>query len=398
MNGGGDFFGAMGWALRKYAWLVVAFIVGLGVLVPFLLNRGPATYEAQAQVGPTDKVLLQPLDPLPRIGDSVFANGAVADAVRSSLHLSKATAVSPKYVELVAAQDNLVFTVLGHSSNAVTAQKLANLAAATFTVELNKYSKSVGQFQVQHGAPLPATPAAKLGGGKLAIGIGLAAGLIAGLAAVALLLVWRRPILDQAGAEEATNAPVYGQVRLPRGGRDVDPYAVRGLAPLCRRVLADPYGTVLLVSFPKGATKLRQLGSAMTRLLSRVQASNRTTGDATQFSAGSTSSAGWNDTDATSPNGMPRRGNVQLQVATDNSLEHVANLPEAALTLLVVPEGTRLKTLREAAGEYFTGGPGGLVIVSREGRRLFGGSKGTMSRRQPQPSSESSQEEVPVSQ
>ena len=395
MNGGGDFLSAMGWALRKYAWLVLAFIVGLGVL-PFLLNRGPTTYEAQAQVGPTDKVLLQPLDPLPRIGESVFNNGAVAKAVRDTLKLGPGATVSPKYVELVAAQDNLVFTVLGHDKDAATAQKLANLAAATFTVELNKYSGSVGQFQVQHGAPLPATPTATLGGGNLAIAIGLLAGLIAGLAAVALIVVWRRPVLDAASAEEATNAPVYGLVRLPRGRGQVDSFSVRGLAPLCRRVLASSYDTVLLVSSPKGETQLRDLGIAMSNLLNRVQRAPRPTPGG-QFGASGASTVGWNDPGASSANGVPPRANVRLQVATSDSLEQVATLPDSALTLLVVPRGTNLKELRDAAGEYFTGGAGGLVIVSQEGRRM-GRSSGGSTSRGSRGSSTPSQQEVSVPQ
>jgi hypothetical protein len=380
MNGGGDFLSAMGWALRKYAWLVLAFIVGLGVLIPFLLNRGPTMYEAQAQVGPTDKVLLQPLDPLPRIGESVFNNGAVAKAVRDTLKLEPGATVSPKYVELVAAQDNLVFTVLGHYQDATTAQKLANLAAATFTVELNKYSGSVGQFQVQHGAPLPATPTATLGGGKLAIAIGLLAGLIAGLAAVALIVVWRRPVLDAASAEEATNAPVYGLVKLPRGRGQVDSYSVRGLAPLCRRVLASSYDTVLLVGSPNGATQLRDLGIAMSNLLNRVQRAPRPTPGGSFGASEAASTVGWNDPAASSANGVPPRTNVQLRVATSDSLEQVATLPDSALTLLVVPRGTTMKELRDAAGEYFTGGAGGLVIVSQEGRRMGRSSGGSTSR------------------
>jgi hypothetical protein len=398
MNGGGDFLSAMGWALRKYAWLVLAFIVGLGVLIPFLLNRGPTTYEAQAQVGPTDKVLLQPLDPLPRIGESVFNNGAVAKAVRDTLKLGPGATVSPKYVELVAAQDNLVFTVLGHDKNAQTAQKLANLAAATFTVELNKYSGSVGQFQVQHGAPLPATPTATLGGGKLAIAIGLLAGLIAGLAAVALIVVWRRPVLDAASAEEATNAPVYGLVKLPRGRGPVDSYSIRGLAPLCRRVLASSYDTVLLVSSPKGETQVRDLGSAMSNLLNRVQRTPRPTpGSGSQFGTGGASTVGWNDPGASSANGVPPRTNVQLHVATSDSLEQVATLPDSALTLLVVPRGTNLKELRDAAGEYFTGGAGGLVIVAQASRKM-GRSSGGSTSRGSRGSSTPAQQEVTVPQ
>nr|MBA2558855.1 hypothetical protein [Propionibacteriales bacterium] len=52
MNEDVDVLSALGWGLRKYAWLVALFVVTLGVLVPFLLSRGGDGYDAQAQVGP----------------------------------------------------------------------------------------------------------------------------------------------------------------------------------------------------------------------------------------------------------------------------------------------------------------------------------------------------------
>jgi hypothetical protein len=36
-----DVTGALGWGIRKYAWLIVLFVVALGVVVPAALNRAP---------------------------------------------------------------------------------------------------------------------------------------------------------------------------------------------------------------------------------------------------------------------------------------------------------------------------------------------------------------------
>jgi len=354
MNAGGDFFASMGWGLRKYAWLVALFVIGLGVLVPVLIDRGADVYEAEAQVGPTQALLLPNLDPLPRLGETVFNNGAVEAAVRQELGVKNSVDVVPSRVELVAPQDNIVFTIIGRDSNPKTAQELANLAAASFTIELNKYTKSVGQFEPQRAADQPAKPEAKMGG-SVAIALGLIAGLIAGLGMVALLLVWRRPVLDAESAEEATNAPVIGRLRLPSGRRgDLAPQEVPGMAPLCRRILSDANGTVLMVSPPEGTSQLRQVGSAMSLLLSRV---GRPVNEGGQ---------------AGSANGVPDgAGRTHLVVSDGGSAEEVASLPDSALTLLLVPEGIGMRALRDAAGEYFTGGPGGLVMVSADNRGRF---------------------------
>ena len=351
MIGGGSFLGAMGWGLRRYAWVVVCCILGVGVLVPALLNRGPAGYEAQAQVGAIEPIRLTSLDALARIGDSVFDNGAVAVPVRQLLHLPPAAAVMPRYVELVPEQDNPVFTVLGHSTNARTAQRLADTAAAAFTTEFNKYSGSVSRFRVQHAAPLPANPVEKIGGGRTALAIGLAAGLTAGLGLMMLVLVWRRPALDAASASEATGAPVYGQVRLAGTPDTSKPWRSPGLVPLCRRLLASPYDTVVLVG-PAGAPHIERFGQAMTSLLQHIQRSSSTAARDATGRLGTAAAPGH-------PTGV-----VRVQLGMDEPPAHLTGRDAGALTLLVVPEGTPATTLNEAANEYLSGVAGGLVIVS----------------------------------
>jgi capsular polysaccharide biosynthesis protein len=361
MNEGGDVLSALGWGLRKFAWLVALFVLALGVLVPYWLSRGADVYDAQTQVGPKKILNLPNLDPLPRLGDTVFNNGAVADAVRKQLKLPATKSVvgsgSPG-VELVAAQDNVVFTVIGHGSTPQQAKNIADTAASAFTIELNKYSNparpdlaAVGEFLVQHASDLPTKPAAKLGGGTLSVVIGLIAGAVAGVGVVGLLLVLRRPVLDSPSAQQATGVPVMGNVRLPRKSGSLNDREFMGVAALCRRTLEGQPDRVLLTSPPKATAELRQLGSAMQAFLER---------------RGNVQSIGTSPADAdagAAPGSAQRR--VQFIVADHLSLDQIATLPASALTLLVVPRGTRLRVLRETAAEYFTGGPAGLVLVDR---------------------------------
>src|SRR5690349_13241284 len=102
-----------GWGLRRYAWLVILFMAGVGVLGPWLLARGPTQFDAQAQVGPTGPLTFNNLDPLPTLGESVFNNGAVAATIRKSVipPLPHTVSVIPQKVELVTSQDNVVFVV-----------------------------------------------------------------------------------------------------------------------------------------------------------------------------------------------------------------------------------------------------------------------------------------------
>ena len=86
---GSDVFATLTWGLRRYVALVLALMLALGVLVPFLLSGRTDEYQATAQVGPTQKLELSNANPLPRIAESVFNNGAVEIAVRRELNQPK---------------------------------------------------------------------------------------------------------------------------------------------------------------------------------------------------------------------------------------------------------------------------------------------------------------------
>src|SRR5262245_2863557 len=191
MERSSDVMATWGWGLRRYAWVVVLFVVGLGVLVPLVQSQSADVYQTQAQVGPTKELRLPNLDPLPRFAQSVFDNGAVARDVRELRGLPADASVIPGTVRLQTAQDNPVMTVTGEGSSPTIATSVANKAADTFVVELNRYKRSVGTFAVQSVAVPPAKAEPKLVSGPWGVVIGVLAGLVAGIGAVGLIVALR---------------------------------------------------------------------------------------------------------------------------------------------------------------------------------------------------------------
>ncbi len=351
MNRGSDVLTTLMWGLRRYAWVVVLFVAGIGVLVPAIQSRAPAEYEARAQVGPIQPVIFSNLNPLPKLGDSAFTNGSVADAVRQALGVSASKDVIPGTVRLTTAQDNPVMEVIGRATKQETAVTVTDTAADQLVLELNKYAGSVSTFAVTHKAVVSATPTAKIAGGYLSIAIGLVAGLVAGIGAVALLLVLRRPVVDSAAAEDATGVPVLGRVRLPRTGSELDASDLMGIGLLCRRILTAGH-KVVYVAGPARA-QVEQLSASMTEFMERVQ-STATDSAATNGAARD---------DVTSP-AAPRT--AEIVVLSGPSLEQWARVPDdSSMTLLAVPEGITTRTLRNLADEHFTGTPAGVVLVAQ---------------------------------
>lgn len=344
MSDGADSVSVLRWGLRRYL-LVVVLFVALGALGPTLLGSGTDSYESRAQVGPDARLLLPNLDPLPRIGQSVFANGAVADAVRRSVEpqLPRTADVVPEVVELIAAQDNVVFTVVGHSNTPETAQHVANVAARAFALELNKYADSVGSFRVQRlAAPAPG-PVPDADGVLLTV-VGVATGLVLGVGVVVLLLVLRQPVIDLPTAERLSRGRGFGQVRvLPlRGG-------TRGLPRLCRAVLADGVDMVLMTG-PRNARHDRaHLVGRLTAMLaeSRAVVVPRAIEGVNRVLAGHDLYPG------PSP----------LTVVLEPSEVELATRPDSSTVMLVVREGISSSSLLKHVEQH---GPGvGIVLVKR---------------------------------
>lgn len=342
MSDGTDAFRVLGWGVRKYAWVLTALVLAFGVAVPAAVARAPERFAAQAEVGPSRAVKLANLDALPRLGQTVFTNGSVAEAVRSAARppLSTDAPVIPQRVELVAAQDNLVFTVIGHGTTPQAAQQHANVAAEAFTEELNKYSAAIGAFAIQRLATAPTTPVNGIAT-SVAIGMGVLAGVTAGLGVVALLLVFRRPVLDVTSAEVMTGTPVLGRVVLgasPRGSR--------GLPQLCRRILRQRVDTLLLTG-PHDTTRARKLLAA--DLAAMFDEALAVAGRPGQ-------------------NGPPTvagesLGDTPLSIVEHPSPLDFATRSDTSLVLVVVREGVAGARLRRQAEQYLDGGPSGLVMV-----------------------------------
>ena len=347
MDRSSDVGATWAWGLRRYAWVVALFVVGVGVLVPVAQARSSDVYEARSQVGPTRPLVLKNLDPLPRFAQSVFTNGAVAQDVRKQLGLAPDAAVIPGTVKLTTAQDNPVMVVEAKSGSPSTAVTVANKAAATFVVELNRYSGSVGTFAVQHSAVAPAKPAPKLAGGFWGIVVGALAGLVAGLGVVGLILVVRQPVVGADAAEAATGLPVLGTVRLPRSGPPEGNDLV-GVGALARRLLREGH-EVVYVTGPV-QSQVDQVSASISTVLARARAAAQENGRAAR----------------TRRREARRKPPTPEIVALETtSIEEWIGTPDnGGLTLLVVPEGIKARSLRTLVDQHASGNAAALALVT----------------------------------
>lgn len=364
---GSDALGALRWGLGRYAWLFLGYLVAVTALVPAAALRAPTTYDAEALV------IAQRLDmnlvALPRYAEAVFDNGQIARTIAAQYgDAGDFEDIVPLRSSLVAEQDSVVLRVIGHDSAPDTAAQLANLAAAAFVDELNRAGDGVGIFAVQSNAVPPAEPTDTLPGLPFLLPVALLAGIALGLAAVAVVLVARRPVLEPGDAEDATGVPVLGTVTLPRTHRGEFPSGadVVGIAPLCRRVMSLTTDAVIFVSTPRLSAARGQLAVAAASVLGRVCH--------VQFVAPSTLlEAASSLVDEPRPvDGHPDDTSVTWQEITIIDSADPLDLVEvsrAATTILLVPRGMPLKALRDAAAEHLGGGPAGLVLVRRSRRR-----------------------------
>jgi hypothetical protein len=348
MDGGTDVFATLLWGLRRYAALVLALVLALGVLLPFALAQRSEVYTATAQVGPSNKFQLPNTTPLPRLAESVFNNGAVEQKIRAMLGQPKGNII-PSRVQLIAAQDNLVLEVVAKAPTAAQAIQIANQAATTFLLELSKYSKSVAEFQITHNAVL-AKKVPKIGGGYLSVALGLLAGLLAGVGVVGLILVIRRPVVDPSTARVVTGSPVLGRVSMPRHG---PPTAAdtRTIGLLCRRLSTSTASSLHVVAPRKGLAD--RLADLMKESFMRMREMRRP-----QKRSGGQGS----------PPSVPK------VVAPDGAETWLMAADGATYTLLLAPEGISTRKLRAFTESHDTGGPRGVVMVTthRGTGKLFG--------------------------
>jgi hypothetical protein len=349
MSQGTDVIALLGWGIRKYAWLIALFVIALGIVIPGLLERAPDRYQASAQVGPIQVLRVPNVDILPRMATDVFGNVPDDPAVKGAAGVSDSQQLGAEQLELVAAQDNIIFTVVARSTSPEVARDVANVAAARFVDEMNVYSQPVGSFSVNRLATAPTEPMPRLAG-PMAWGISLAAGLLVGLAAMVLLLMLRRPVIDVTTAEQGVGgAPVLGRVTLGRRGT-----GATGMPQLCHRILSHPTGLLLMVGPSNSRRERHELGGELASWLSRVRrvVYTRSREGVDHYGSASLAAASTSED--------------ELIVLEDASPVEVATRPERSLTLLVVHEGISAASLREEAQQYLDGGSAAALLLRRE--------------------------------
>jgi capsular polysaccharide biosynthesis protein len=363
---GTDAVGALRWGLGRYRVLFLACLVLGAVLVPFAALARATPVDAQALV--IAQRLDMDLAALPRYGEAVFDNGQVAQAIEAKFgDLGDYQDIIPDRVSLVDQQDSIVFAVVGHDVNPKTAADIANLGADTFVQALNAAGVGVGAFALQSPAVPPAAPKNTLGT-LFAVPVGIAAGLVLGLAAVSVLLVARRPVIDGADAEEATGVRSLGTVSVPRTrrGQFAQPADFSGLVPVCRRLLALSTPTVVLVSRPRQERVRQQLAVALASLLRRVRAVHFISPSELQAMAADREGGGY----ANSGNGRHTDDRASLTLVDSSEPLDLVQPPELTATLLVVPEGIGSAALRAAVVEHLGGSAEARLLLVKRGRRV----------------------------
>ena len=374
-----DAVNALRWGLRHYALLFIGCFVAIAVVIPILVLQGQTTYQAQALV--VAQRLDMNLEALPRYAEENFDNGEVATAVATRFGtVGGFDDIVPDRVSLVAEQDSIVLQVTGHDASAQTAADLANVAAAAFTDQLNVPGEGVGVFAVQSSALPPTEPEEQLASAPLALSVGIAAGLIIGLAVISLLLILRRPVLDTTDAAEIAGVPVLGTVTMPRlpAGQFPQAAEVDGLVPVCRRLLAMHPRTILLMSAPRSEIGRGQLSVAMAGVLGRVRAIRLVA--APELCAAAEAYSGEDVRPATGgdPRDPQERSTEITLVDGPHPLDVVAPA-QSSVAILLVMRGMPERALRAAVTEHLGGlGSDRLLMVAPQSRgRAAGDSQGS---------------------
>lgn len=343
--------GPVRWAVRAYAPLLVLSIAVAMVLVPWVLrSQAETVYESQALVVARQFTL--PLAALPRYGEAVFNNGAVAADVGRRYGLSTAGgSLIPDKLSVVTGQDSVVMTVTARDEDPQLAADIANTAAEAYLDELNRPGPGLAVFVLQSPATPSAEPATRAPGTPVQLAVGAVAGGLLGLGLVGLLYVLRRPVVDPHDIETLVGAPVLGVVRFP--GRTVhDPNAVPGLAPVARALARSAAHDVYVVSPPDRRAQRAAVARMLVEALARWRPAALQTYDAAR--------GGW-----------VRPQDRDLGYAPSLVITDVARPLDAGPqvvdgdTLLVVREGTPERRLWHMLADHADSTYLGVVVVRR---------------------------------
>ena len=362
----------LGWAVRRFAWVLVLGILILGVLAPMLAARRAPVYEARSLV--VAQQLELNAQTLPRLGEAVFDSGAVAREVASAPEVAgDPETMIPDRLRVQTMQDSVVFTVIGRDRDPGMAALLANLGATAFVDQLNKPGAGVGTFLLQDQAEPPSRPVPSLSTKQAGV-VGAVAGLALAAGVIALILVMRRPVVAPQDATGVTDLPVLGTVRLPAAGRAEfrGPRGVPGLNVLTRWVLAEGPDILLLTSRPV-LTGARQRLAVMLAVAVDRHVPVHLHGTAGMLEAFEVEAV---------LNSRP--GIIRAFDSRDAAAVHITEssdpmdvLPpgkRTQRTVLVAPVGIGRKSLQSLVSQYMEDELDGIVLVS--GSRLFTHSRG----------------------
>ena len=350
---GGDTVAALTWGVKRYAWLLLACLVLVGVLLPLQQLKKQEVFTAEALVVASE--LTADTSVLPRYGAAIFDNGQVARVITERYgDAGDLEDVVPRRVSVVTEQDSLVFRVQGHARDVDTAVQLADTAAFAFVLELNKAGDGIGTFMVQATAVPPVESDEPLRAAPYAISVGLAAGVVVALGVLMLLLVLRRPVVEALSARRATDLPLLGTVTLPRRPQEEPSLdEVAGLAPLCRQLLDWSPAEVVLTGPDTVTVERQQLAQALANAFEQVRHVDFVPPGQGAETAGERSE--------------PAASRPILVVDGAGAVDLVAVGPRSVV-LLVVPVGVAQSRLRRLAGEL-RGVPAGVVLVAGRRRR-----------------------------
>lgn len=364
-----DAVSAIRWGLRQFALLFVVCVLAVGVGIPVLVAQADKTYQAPALV--VAQSLLMNLAALPRYAEETFDGGQVARAVADRFgDNGDFDNIVPDRVSLVAEQDNIVLQVIGHGDTAQAAADVANVAVGAFVEQLNLAGEGVGKFVVQSLAEPPTRPEESLASTPVALAVGIAAGLLTGLAVITLLLMARRPVLDAADAEQVTGVAVLGTVTLPRlRTRQIPADSdVAGLVPVCRRLLAKHPRVILLMAVPGSEALRSQLASALADVLGRVRIVRVVTPSDEREAAGAYVG------DQAGPNsriGLPDSGDRSTEITLvdgPHPMDVIAST-ESSMVILLAARGVPERRLRWAVAEHLSGDSSDRLLIVNRRRR-----------------------------
>ena len=313
-------------AVRTLWWLPLLSCVLAGSVAYQKGNATPQRYTSTSLVVASSLEVSPTL--LARFGSTLFDSGAVASSVIATEHLAVTPEdLVPEKLAVQPLQDSILFRVTGTADDAQSAQMLADDGAQAFVVELNKPGKGIGTFAVQQRATAGRLASSRTTTPGVLAAVGAAAGLVAGLGLLLLVLAVTRPVATEDDLADLVLAPFQGRLVLWRGAR-AERLAAGAAETVAARLqlLAGRNGRLVL--HPAGKVDVRAVADALE--------------------------------EAAKPS--------TLHLSVSDDVPVLGDGPHRPRRVLVVAEGTGRGGVRRAL-ERVPAEPAGVIVVARRSRR-----------------------------